>query len=145
MARMRIPMDSSILIRDQFKSFLLSKKAYGTADKTLATYEQHFSAISKHLDVNKPIDFLCKKDLQKMIADMRDTNLSSNTIRSYTATLKTFFHLVQRGRNCRSWYPPLQSRRDNQGNVHWPWVGNTLEKAKHTHLQVFRVSQLGDH
>ena len=72
-------------------AFLLSKKAYGTADKTLATYEQHFSAISKHLDVNKPIDFLCKKDLQKMIADMRDTNLSSNTIRSYTATLKTFF------------------------------------------------------
>ena len=91
MARMRIPMDSSVLIRDQFKSFLLSKKAYGTADKTLATYEQHFSAISKHLDVNKPIDYLCKKDLQKMIADMRDTNLSSNTIRSYTATLKTFF------------------------------------------------------
>ena len=91
MARMRIPMDSSVLIRDQFKSFLLSKKAYGTADKTLATYKQHFSAISKHLDVNKPIDFLCKKDLQKMIADMRDTNLSSNTIRSYTATLKTFF------------------------------------------------------
>ena len=91
MARMRMPMDSSVLIRDQFKSFLLSKKAFGTADKTLATYEQHFSAISKHLDVNKPIDFLCKKDLQKMIADMRDTNLSSNTIRSYTATLKTIF------------------------------------------------------
>ena len=91
MARMRLTMDSSVLIRDQFKSFLLANKAYGTADKTLATYEQHFSAISKHLDVNKPIDFLCKKDLQIMIADMRDTNLSSNTIRSYTATLKTFF------------------------------------------------------
>ena len=36
MARMRIPMDSSVLIKDQFKSFLLSKKAFGTADKTLA-------------------------------------------------------------------------------------------------------------
>lgn len=83
-------MDSSVLIRNQFKSFLLSKKAYGTADKTLATYEQHFSAISKHLDVNKPIDFLCKKDLQKMIADMRDAGLSANTIRSYTRTMKSF-------------------------------------------------------
>ncbi len=55
MARMRIPMDSSVLIRDQFKSFLLSKKAYGTADKTLATYEQHFSAITDKLDTH----FLC--------------------------------------------------------------------------------------
>ena len=56
-------MDSSVLIRDQFKSFLLSKKAYGTADRTLATYEQHISAISKHLDINKPIDYLWAKQI----------------------------------------------------------------------------------
>ena len=91
MAKMRIKVDSSVSFGEEFKRFLLSKKAQGLSEKTLATYQQHFSAIGKHLNTNSLIDDLTKQDLEKMISSMRDAGLSSSSIRSYTATLKSFF------------------------------------------------------
>ncbi len=91
MARMRISMDSRASFRDIFKSFVLSKKAEGLSEKTLTTYQQHLSAIGKHLDLGLSIYSLNKNYLDAMISSMRDAGLSSNTIRSYTATLKSFF------------------------------------------------------
>ena len=90
MARMRISMESSALTRDKIKSFILHCKSKGLSDKTIATYEQHFSAMEKHIDLDKPIDYLCKKDFEIMIAAMREAGLTSNTIRSYTRTISTF-------------------------------------------------------
>ena len=52
MKRKRISVNSSVSFREVFKSFLLSKKAEGLAEKTLATYQQHLSAIGKHLDLS---------------------------------------------------------------------------------------------
>lgn len=43
---------------------------------------QHFFAICKHLDADKPIDKLTKMDLDEMIASMRDAGLSSNTAKT---------------------------------------------------------------
>ena len=90
MARMRISMESSTLTRDKIKSFILHCKSKGLSDKTIATYEQHFSAMEKHIDLDKPIDYLCKKDFEIMIAAMREACLTSNTIRGYTRTISTF-------------------------------------------------------
>ena len=84
-----------VIIWKQWK--VPKKREWGLKKLGVKPWQAHMLSYLKgymktvRLDVNKPIDFLCKKDLQKMIADMRDTNLSSNTIRSYTATLKTFF------------------------------------------------------
>ena len=91
MKRKRISVNSSVSFGGVFKSFLLSKKAEGLAEKTLATYQQHLSAIGKHLDLSMNINELNTNDLEEMISSMRDKGLSSNTIRSYTATLKSFF------------------------------------------------------
>ena len=86
--RKRISANSSVSVEEEFKRFILSKKAKGLADKTLATYQQHFHAIAKHLEIVQSIEKLNTNNLEKMICSMRDAGLSANTIRTYTATLK---------------------------------------------------------
>lgn len=56
----------------------------------MLTYGQHFSAVSKHLSPNTPMDGLNKADLDSMISSMRDAGLAANSIKSYTRTLKSF-------------------------------------------------------
>ncbi len=89
--RKRISVKSSASVEEEIKRFLLSKKAKGLADKTLATYQQHFHAIGKHLDLMTSIQKLNTNDLEEMISGMRDSKLAPTTIRSYTRTLKSFF------------------------------------------------------
>ena len=76
---------------ETFERFLANRKAKGSSDKTLQTYHYHFRAISKYLDADKDIDLITKTDLEQMLAAMRDGGLSSNSINSYTRTLKSFF------------------------------------------------------
>ncbi len=47
----RILVKSSVTTEEEIKRFLMAKRAKGLADKTLETYQQHFSAIGKHLDL----------------------------------------------------------------------------------------------
>lgn len=87
----KIRMKPSVTLADTFQTFLADKKARGVSEKTLATYTQHFAAIRKHISQNIPIDALRKADLDSMISSMRDAELASNSIKSYTRTLKSFF------------------------------------------------------
>ncbi len=73
-----------------FERFIFHKKANGLAEKTLESYNSQFKAISKHLDIKRPIEEITKTDLENMIISMRDYGLSPNTIRSYTRILKVF-------------------------------------------------------
>ena len=88
--RKRISAKSSASAEEEFKRFIIAKKAKGLADKTLKTYQQHLSAISKHLDLRQSIEKLNTNSLEQMIVSMREAGLSSNTIRSYTRTMKSF-------------------------------------------------------
>lgn len=74
-----------------FDDFIISRKAKGLSDKTLETYHYHFSAIGKYLDTEKEIDLLTKRDIEQMLAAMRNSNMSASSINSYTRTLKSFF------------------------------------------------------
>lgn len=87
----KIKMKVSVIVADTFHDFLVAKKSMGLSEKTIITYGQHFSAVAKHLQIDKPIDELSKADIESMIASMRDAGLSANSIRSYTRTLKSFF------------------------------------------------------
>ena len=49
MARVKISMQSSALTGDVIKRFILHCRAKGLSAKTLDTYQQHFSAIGKHM------------------------------------------------------------------------------------------------
>ena len=72
MKKGRITMKSSSTMAEVFSDFLLHCKAKGLSEKTLATYSQHFSAISKHLDSSAFIENIIKSDLEMMVASMRD-------------------------------------------------------------------------
>ena len=86
----KIKMKNSVTVAETFHDFLVGKKAAGVSEKTLLTYEQHFSAVSKHLSPDTPMDALNKAKLEDMIASMRDAGLAANSIKSYTWTLKSF-------------------------------------------------------
>ena len=88
MAKIKIKI--SVTVSDVFHDFLMAKKSMGLSEKTIITYGQHFSAIAKHLQVDKLIGELDKTDIESMIASMRDTGLSANSIKSYTRTFKSF-------------------------------------------------------
>lgn len=88
--RRRISVKSSASVEEEIKRFILAKKAKGLADKTLATYQQHFSAISKHLDLGQSIEKLNTNSLVQMVVSMRDAELAPNSIKSYTRTMKSF-------------------------------------------------------
>ena len=78
-------------LSEVFSLYLASAAAKGVKDKTLKTYEQHFNAISKRLNVDSSISLTTSKDLDKMILRMREDGLSDSSINSYTRTLKVFF------------------------------------------------------
>jgi len=88
--QIKIQACSSPSIEDAFKDFLLHKKASGIAEKTLRSYSQQFSAVSKFIDSSIPIDQLVKRQLEEMLEQMRDSGLKDTSINSYTRTLKSF-------------------------------------------------------
>lgn len=76
-------------VEEAFDDFLNSKRANGLQEKTLLTYEQHFHAISKELNSTQYLEDLSKREIEEAINRLR-ARLSSNSVRSYTATLKSF-------------------------------------------------------
>lgn len=90
MARMKMSRVFDTTLTDAFNEFLVDKKAEGLSGKTLTTYNNHFTCISKWLDTQMPIAELEDKHLKQMVANMRETNLTPNSIASYVRTLKSF-------------------------------------------------------
>ena len=73
-----------------FSDFLVSCKARGLSEKTIQSYESHMRCIGKYLDLDTPLSDLQKKEIDRMIAKMRDKGLSANTIASYIRVLNAF-------------------------------------------------------
>lgn len=86
----KITIKISNTVEETFEDFIISRKAKGLSDKTLTTYNQHFKAVRRHIDVDIPIDDLTKTDLESMVSSMRAAELAPNTISSYVRTMKTF-------------------------------------------------------
>lgn len=78
-------------IESVFEEFLAEKAADGLSSATLRCYRGHFEAVAAYLDVETPVELVTDRQIKLAIADMAGTDLSRNSIRSYTATLKTFF------------------------------------------------------
>lgn len=77
-------------VSEAFEEFLDAKLAGGASTETLRAYRCHFGAVSRFLDVKIPIEDLTDAALRRMVAQMAKTDLSRNSIRSYTATLHSF-------------------------------------------------------
>ena len=80
----------SASVEERFQQFLSASAARGLSDKTLKTYKTHFHCISKHLDTAVSLTSLTKADMENMIAAMRASGLSANSISSYIRAFKSF-------------------------------------------------------
>lgn len=78
-------------IRDAFDDFITAKIASGIATKTVETYTYHINSISPYLCTDMNIDEVTQKDIRKAVAGLAKKGISPNSVRSYTATLKSFF------------------------------------------------------
>ena len=70
MARITMRKVQETKLSEVFSLYLASAAAKGVKDKTLKTYEQHFNAISKRLNVDSNISLTTSKNLDKMIHAM---------------------------------------------------------------------------
>ena len=83
-------------IAETFEAFVMSQSARGLADATLTNYRHHIHSISVHLDIQKPIEALRKRDLEMIIVSMRNAGLAHNSISSYCRVLRTFLNWCKR-------------------------------------------------
>lgn len=74
-----------------FELFVVSKTANGVSDATLRNYHYHKKAISKYLDTNRPMSEITKRDLERMIVDMKKAGIKHNSIATYVRFLRTLF------------------------------------------------------
>lgn len=79
MARITMRNSQKATFAEVFEVYISAVTARGVKDKTIATYKQHFHAISKRLDVSLPINRLNSTVLDNMILQMRKEGLVSST------------------------------------------------------------------
>lgn len=83
-------------ISELFDEFVLSQTAQGLSEITLTTYRHHIHSISYHLDIQKSMEALTRKDLEAMVVSMRRAGLAHNSISSYCRVLRTFLNWCMR-------------------------------------------------
>ena len=74
-------------LAEVFDDFVVSQNAQGLSPITLTTYRHHLHSISNHLDIQKPMDTLTRKDLEAMVVSMRVAGLAHNSIFSCCSVL----------------------------------------------------------
>ena len=92
----KIKLEKAVTFSEAFESFLLSKRSEGLSDKTITTYKGHLSCIGHHFNIFKQLSNVNRSDFEQMISSMRESELSSNSIASYTRTLKSFLSWARR-------------------------------------------------
>ena len=83
-------------VAEAFQEFLLDKMADGISRDTIRAYRFMFDAAAHYWDVDMPLEEVDDRTVRRAVGEMAGTDLSRNTIRSYTATLKTFFSWCRR-------------------------------------------------
>ena len=78
-------------LEEIFEEFLDAKTALGLSKKTVETYSQHFRSVRPYLDVTVPIEDVDARMIRRAVSALSRKGISPNSIRSYTATLKSFF------------------------------------------------------
>ena len=109
-------------VEEVFNDFVISQTAPGLSETTIATYRCHIHSISKHLDIQKPMNALTKGDLEAMVVSMRKTELAHNSISSYCRVLRTFLNWSKRN----GWNSPELPNIKDKETVKEPYTDDEL-------------------
>lgn len=75
-----------------FELFVVSKTASGVSDATLRNYHYHMKSIERFLDTKRPMNEITKRDVERMVVEMKKAGIKHNSIATYVRFLKTFFN-----------------------------------------------------
>lgn len=81
---------SNISVLELLEVYFNECQGRGLSVSTIRTYQQHFHALGRFLDMEKPVGDLTRADFDEMIIKMRAANLARNSIDSYIRTVKAF-------------------------------------------------------
>ena len=76
----KIQMKISNTIAETFEDFITSRRAKGLSDKTISTYNQHFRAVGRFLNLDNPIDELTNADLESLVIYLRHTKSKKSQV-----------------------------------------------------------------
>ena len=79
-------------LKSVFEEFVISKTAQGVSEATLNNYQYHMKSIAKYLDIEANFEEVTKRDIEKMVVQMRKQGTSHNSIATYLRMLKTFYN-----------------------------------------------------
>ena len=60
-------------VAEVFEDFVISQTAQGLSEMTLTNYRHHFHSISRHFDIQQPMDALTKSKLEAMLQSCGDS------------------------------------------------------------------------
>ena len=90
MQKIMMPTEETKNFLEVFELFVIAQSAKGVADVTLRNYRYHIKNIGNYMDLNRPFDFITKRDIETMVATMRNSGMAHNSIATYMRMLKTF-------------------------------------------------------
>ena len=72
-----IPMNrtAGMSLKSVFEEFVISKTAQGVSEATLNNYQYHMKSIAKYLDIEANFEEVTKRDIEKMVVQMRKKEL----------------------------------------------------------------------
>ena len=99
MRKLKMPKQQLNNFEDVFHIFEASQNAKGVSETTLNNDKYNLKNISKYLDVRKPFKGVAKRDIEKMVAGMREAGLAHNIVATYVGNLKIFYNRCKQKRS----------------------------------------------
>ena len=92
MQKIIMPTEETKNFLEVFELFVISQSAKGVADVTIRNYKYHMKNIGNYMNLNRPFDDVTKRDIENMVAAMRQTQMAHNSIATYMRMLRTFYN-----------------------------------------------------
>ena len=87
-----MPTEETKNFLEVFELFVISQSAKGVADVTIRNYKYHMKNIGNYMNLDRPFDDVTKRDIENMVAAMRQTQMAHNSIATYMRMLRTFYN-----------------------------------------------------
>lgn len=97
-SKIKLNEQSGRTVAEVFEDFVFAQTAKGVSEITIRNYRLHLHSISKHLDIQQPMNKLTNRQLEEMIISMRKSGLAHNSISAYARVFRTFLNWCQRQR-----------------------------------------------